>query len=243
MKPHFKQPAEALIWEWDFAAKTGEAIQSIAAVTIAARGRVAEVAALAASDQGFDGQRVRVQLEGGTDGESYLVTVRIVDAGGQEAELDAEFLCADLGWIAPDGTTPYLTIAEMVEAFGYEELVRLTDELGTRRIDKARLIAAIMSAQAEADGYLASRYTVPLTAPIPLLLKNAVRDRARFKLYNQEAPEGVKTAAADALRTLRDLATGTMKLPQAETPPATSSDPVMWHSGGRTYPPGSLDGY
>lgn len=243
MKPHFKQPSEALIWEWDFSLKTGEAIQSIESVTIAARGRVAEVAALTASDQGFAASRARVQLDGGTDGESYLVTVRIVDAAGQHAELDAEFLCADLAWIAPDGTTPYLTIAEMVAAFGYEELVRLTDELGTRRIDKARLVGAIMAAQAEADGYLASRYTVPLTAPIPLLVKTAVRDRARFKLYNQEAPEGVKTAAADALRTLRDLATGTMKLAQAETPAATSSDPVMWHSGGRTYPPGSLDGY
>lgn len=243
MKPHFKQPSEALIWEWDFAAKTGEAIQSVAAVTIAARGRVAEVAPLTAGDQGFDGQRVRTRLEGGTDGESYHVTVRVVDVAGQHAELDAEFLVADLAWIAPDGVTPYLTIAEMVEEIGYEELVRLTDELGTRRIDKARLIAAIMAAQAEADGYLANRYTVPLSPPIPLLVKNAVKDRARFRLYRTEAPEGVRLAAAEALVTLKGLAAGTMKLPQAETPPATSSDPVIYHTAGRTYPPGSLDGY
>ena len=243
MKPIFKQPSEALIWEWDFGSKTGEAIQSIAAVGVAARGRVAEAAALTVSDQGFDGQRARVQLEGGTDGESYLVTVRVVDAAGQEAELDAEFLVADLAWIAPDGTTAYLTIAEMVEEIGYEELVRLTDELGTRRIDKSRLIAAIMASQAEADGYLASRYTVPLAPPIPLLVKTAVKDRARFRLHRTEAPEGVRLAAAEALVTLKGLATGTMKLPQAETPPATSSDPVMYHTAGRTYPPGSLDGY
>lgn len=243
MKPHFKQPSEALVWEWDFAAKTGEAIQSIAAVTIAARGRVAEVAALTVGDQGFDGQRVRTRLEGGTDGESYHVTMRVVDVAGQTCELDAEFLVADLAWIAPDGTTPYLTIAEMVEEVGYEELVRLTDELGTRRIDKARLVSAIMASQAEADGYLASRYTVPLSPPIPVLIRTAVKDRARFRLYRTEAPEGVRTAAAEALRTLRDIASGAMKLPQAETPPATSSDPVMVHTAGRTYPPGSLDGY
>jgi len=245
MKPMFKQPSEAKIWTWNFAPDLGgEAIASILSVTVAARGRVAQVLPLVIGAQGYEGQQARARLDDGTDGESYLVSVKVADAAGQKYELDAEFLCVDLSWAAPDGSTPYLSIAEFVEEVGYEEAIRLTDELQTGRIDKARLIAVIEAAQAVADGYLASRYSVPLAAA-PQIVKSAVLDLARRRLYRLEAPEGVKLAAADAMANLKAIAKGDMRLPQAEEPAAspTTVSPVLVSTAGRTYPPGSLDSY
>lgn len=246
MKPNFKQPSEALIWRFDFAAAMGgEAISSILSTSVSARGRVPAALPLVIGDSGFAGQAARVRLDDGTDGETYLVTVRVADAAGQKYELDGEFLCIDTGYIAPDGITPYLSIAEFVEEVGYEELVRLTDELNTGRIDKARLIAAIDAAQAVADGYLAGRYSVPIAAPIPRIVKSAVLDLARRRLYRLEPPDGIKTAAADAMANLKAIAKGDMKLPQAQEPAAspTAASPVLVATSGRVYPAGSLDGY
>jgi phage gp36-like protein len=246
MKPNVKQLAEDLAWEWDLGTKLGsEAIQSVESVAIAARGRVPAVLPLVVGDQGFAGQLVRTRLDDGTDGESYLVTVRVATASGQRAEVEAEFVVVDLSWIYADGATPYLSVREFVEWTGYEEAVRLTDELGIGRVDKPRLVAAIEDAQAVADGWLAARYAVPIAAPVPRLVKSAVLDLARRRLYRLEPPDGVKTAAAEALATLKAIGSGVMKLPQAEEPAAapTAADPVRFSGAARTYTDGSLDGY
>jgi phage gp36-like protein len=238
------QPGEKPILPIDFTPQIGAAVISqILNVSIEARGQVAQVTALTVAEQAFDGQEVRLKLQGGTDGELYLVTVTVRDGGGQEATTDFEVAVVDLRWTVPDGTTPYLTIAEFVTHVGLEETLQLTDA-GTGRVGKARLISAIIDAQAVADGYLAGRYTVPL-AEAPQLVKAAVRAMARASLYRDELPFNVKAAADQAVKTLERLSSGAMKLPQAEEPAAApeTTTTIVSHTGGRAYPPGALDAF
>lgn len=241
-----KQPSEQLIYEFDFTARLGATgtIASIAAATVTARGLIAVVAPLSIGAQAIQGAKVRLRLEGGTDGELYLVTVRITDTGGQTHELDAEFSVLDLTWIVPDLTTPYAGITDFVARFGIAEALNLADEAGTGRIDKVRIAGALTDAQAVADGFLASRYSVPYTADWPLL-KMAVLDHARFRLYPQEAPPAVKAASDQAMATFRAMGSGAVRPPTASVPEAApaTSDPVLFVSGGRRMTDATLADY
>ncbi|HPU16081.1 MAG TPA: DUF1320 domain-containing protein, partial [Polymorphobacter sp.] len=222
--PQVKQIAEQLIYPFEFAARLGaETLAGIVSATVTPRGRVVQVAALAIGAQAFGGTQVRLSLNGGTDGEIYSVRVVASDTAGQQHEIEGEIIVADLAWTVPDVTTAYATVFDFVDRFGYDEAVRLTDEFGTRRIDKARIAAALTDAQSLADGYLAAQLVVPVTVNWPLL-KMSVLDLARLRLYPSEPPSGVKDAGAQALATFKAIAAGTIKAPTAVVPDVAPVD-------------------
>jgi phage gp36-like protein len=240
--PILKQPGEDLLVEIDFA---GELVAPIAIESVAVLPRATYGgAALAVVAQAVSGALARVELRGGTAGGSYLVTVA---ASGPNAagpvEREAEILVEDLAWIVPDGTTAYLSIAAFVERAGIAETVRLTSELGTGRIDKRPLIAAIEAAQAEADSYLRARYSVPL-AVAPPEVAGIVYDLALARLYKTELPANVAQARTDARRLLRDIANGTALLSVDAAGPSTApSAPVYFEGGDRRFSRDSMSGY
>ena len=104
-------------------------------------------------------------------------------------------------------------------AFGASEAMDL--DAATGRID-----SAIASACAVADGYIAARYSTPVSS-VGSALKSAVLDIARYSLWDNQAPDEVRTRFEDALRWLRDVSSGKAVLTDSTgavmTTPITSS--------------------
>lgn len=119
---------------------------------------------------------------------------------------------------------PYATQDDLIQRFGHEELIQLTDRALIGQIDRATVGAALGDADAAIEGYLAARYAVPVT-PIPALLRRLACDMARFFLHGNAAPEPVRQAYEDALRVMKDLADGRAVLVGA-LPAAAGSIPA-----------------
>lgn len=75
----------------------------------------------------------------------------------------------------------YATLAAMVARFGEDELIALTAPLDATAPDAAMAGQALADASAVIDGYLASRYALPLET-VPALLEPLCCDIARYRL-------------------------------------------------------------
>lgn len=117
----------------------------------------------------------------------------------------------------------------------------MTDSDGTGRIDRALLVNALGAVQAKADVYISARYKVPLD-PVPEIVKVAIGDMARARLYPRGAPEGVSDDAKAAEKLLEKISDGRLPLPSAAAlPQAASSAPILVSPGRRQYPNGLQD--
>lgn len=221
-----KQPSEIL----DVDVLAGSELAGIT-VLVVARGSIGVSAAFIATSA-ISAEGASVRLSGGLDGEEYLVTARGQLADEQMIEDEIDVLVIDGAWTMPDGGVGYVTIADFVETFGLPEVVLMTSA-GDGRIDKPMLVNALRYAQGVADLNLSARYAVPI-ATIPDVVRGAICDIARARLYPRGAPDGVATAAKDAVRTMERIATGAVPLPlPAGSAPAatTSEDPVVFRPG------------
>ena len=117
---------------------------------------------------------------------------------------------------------PYAILADLVGRFGEGELIEQTDRTTGTNVDAAVGGRELAYASATIDGYLASRYVLPLPEPLPDLLTGVCCDLARYALTTDAAPGIVRDPYRDALARLRDIATGALKL-DAATPTAASS--------------------
>lgn len=127
----------------------------------------------------------------------------------------------------------YSTDQNLIDQFGEEEiaqithegqlvdgtLLRLTIEGGDVSTYTAEQQAAAIDAQAaiavaidNADGIIDSYISVVVTLPLAVATPNAIRaasmDIARYRLYDDAAPEEIRRRYDDALRYLRDIAAG-----------------------------------
>ncbi len=107
---------------------------------------------------------------------------------------------------------PYTTSAELRARFGDVEIDELADRLHVGAPDEAVIDRAIADAGALIDSYLSSRYTLPL-ATTPAIVQAWACDIARFKLWDERAPEEVRNRYDDALAALKLLAQGVINLP------------------------------
>lgn len=107
----------------------------------------------------------------------------------------------------------YATQQDMVERFGEQELIQLTDRDGTAgAIVTAVLDRALEDADAEIDGYLAAGgYTLPL-ASVPPILSRIGADITRYHLYDDAATEEVRRRYDRAVALLEAIAKGTVSL-------------------------------
>lgn len=100
----------------------------------------------------------------------------------------------------------YITTQQFIDAFGERELSELTG-------DEAQIFArAADDADALINGYVATRYKLPLASTPPLVVAWAL-DIARFRLWGQRAPDEVRARYDDAVAALKDLARGLIALP------------------------------
>lgn len=132
---------------------------------------------------------------------------------------------------------PYATQQDLVDRFGEDELIQLTDRADppANAIDAVAVARALTDADALIDGYLGSRYALPL-AEVPPLLVGIACDLARYQLYPVAPIEAVATKRDQAVATLRDIASGKIALPvgEAETP-APASAGVQIAGPGRVF--------
>ncbi|MBZ6377379.1 hypothetical protein B5C34_05230 [Pacificimonas flava] len=243
MTPTIKDVAETLDVAFDFKVDlAGGSIAEILSVSSELQPGTAEGAALSVEASSIAGTSVRIRLSGGADGGRYRVAVTIRDQADQKLQLAREFAGLSLAWSAPSGAARYLSLQRFIERSGVERAVQLTDELGRGTPDPETLGRAIADAEAEVDANLAGRYETPL-ASVPEIVETITYDLALARLYQRgEPPEAVRLRAKDAREMLRRLSSGAMQLPNAAAQtPAQSSSPILISSGGRQYPPGSLD--
>lgn len=120
----------------------------------------------------------------------------------------------------------YCTVAEVKAMFDDATLAGMTDEDGTGLIDNDTITSAIETADGIIDGYLASRYTVPLSAPIPGLVNLLSADIAVYRLYVghmvTRMTDAVRQMYEDAIAALTKLSKGEIMLP-AVTPDGANS--------------------
>lgn len=105
----------------------------------------------------------------------------------------------------------YATVSDLIARFGEAELIQLTDRAGAHAVDGAIAQRALDDAAAEIDGYLASRYQLPLPTVPPLLARIAC-DIARYLLWEDRASDEVRRRYEDARRMLEAIGKGAVSL-------------------------------
>lgn len=116
----------------------------------------------------------------------------------------------------------YATQQDLIDRFGERELIQRTDRtLPQSTIDTAVVARHLADAQALVDGYLARAATLPL-ATVPAALTRITCDIARYFLWGETAEKDgpVHRAYVDALRWLRDVADGRIRLDMDGAPVA-----------------------
>lgn len=122
---------------------------------------------------------------------------------------------------------PYCTAAAFKERFGTEE----HDELLASGTDRT-YAAAAADADAIIDGYIASRYALPLVT-VPAFVVGIAADLTRYELYEEAPTKEVIERRKMAMDMLRDIRDGNLVLPGASVNASTPSiavsaaDPVF----------------
>lgn len=106
----------------------------------------------------------------------------------------------------------YASLADLIERAGEEEVLQVADRDNDGVADPGVIEAALIHADNIANGFLAVRYTLPLTT-VPDLLRTWCVSIARYQLHRDGAPDYVVRDHKDAQAALRDLVRGTVDLP------------------------------
>ncbi|MBL8575129.1 MAG: DUF1320 domain-containing protein [Hyphomicrobiaceae bacterium] len=127
----------------------------------------------------------------------------------------------------------YATQQDLIVRFGERELIQRTDRaLPQTTIDTDVVARHLGDAEALVDGYLAKAATLPLAA-IPPALTKVTCDIARYYLWGETAERDgpVHRAHGEALRWLRDVADGRIRLDVGGEPVAQPGGGAVSYSG------------
>jgi len=131
----------------------------------------------------------------------------------------------------------------MEERFGAKELLKLTDRSDppAGAIDAAVVTRALSDAEAEINGYLAARYTLPLPST-PAVLKRLCCVIARYYLYDDWANDQVRAQFEDATKLLKLIAEGKVHLgTEPAAPPQTRASEPQFTTSERKFSRESLE--
>lgn len=139
----------------------------------------------------------------------------------------------------------YATQQDLINRFGTVEVTELSDRDNTGAINAAIVAQALADADAMINGYVASRYTLPLST-VPAEINRLACDVARYFL-SQRPTEEVRTRYEDARAWLAQVAKGTFGLgisnDQAATPAAPAGGPQVSQGADRQFTQDSLQGF
>lgn len=108
---------------------------------------------------------------------------------------------------------PYCTQAQLENRYGTALLVEISDraDVPTGTVDTDLVLRAITDADALIDGYLAGRYALPL-ASVPALVTDLSQRIAVYYAHSNVASDKIGRDYEAALRQLKDIASGLIKL-------------------------------
>ena len=117
----------------------------------------------------------------------------------------------------------YATVQQMTDRFGANLLVALTDRaaVATGLIDSAIVEKALNDASEVIDGYLASKYVLPL-ATTPGIVADLCQSIAIYKLHITQPDEKIVRDHQDGLKALRDILDGRLRVPVAGLDPTVT---------------------
>jgi phage gp36-like protein len=139
----------------------------------------------------------------------------------------------------------YATLQELIDRFSERLLLQLTDRADppAAAIDETVVDRALTDADAVIDGYLAGRYQLPL-AEVPPLVVDLAQVIAIYKLHPFEPDPKISKDYDQALKTLRDISQGVVRLPVAGVEPeAKPSSGVMTNDRERPFTEDNLKGF
>jgi phage gp36-like protein len=116
----------------------------------------------------------------------------------------------------------YATQDDLVNRFGEPEIIQISNETPSDTIDADRVTLVLTDTDARIDGFLGSRFTLPLTT-IPPALTGYACDIARYLLARLPTDE-MRARYEDALRWLGKVAKGEYGLgvdAEGDTPAAS----------------------
>lgn len=131
----------------------------------------------------------------------------------------------------------YATQQDLVDRYGLDEIVQLTDRTGTGQVDATVVARALADADAIIDAYVGLVTTLPLSS-VPPRLSQAACVIARYSLWQDGHPDRVRLDYEDAIAWLRDIAAGRASLglapsvaPAPSTAPPAARAPARWPAG------------
>lgn len=137
----------------------------------------------------------------------------------------------------------YATQQDLVDRFGESELIQLTDRSESGVVDAAVVTRALADADAEINGYLTARYTLPL-ATVPEVLVRVASDIARYYLFGDAMIETVKDRYENAIKLLKGVSSGLVDLGVAvNQTPISSTGSVKVSAPDRVFDSATLAGY
>lgn len=122
----------------------------------------------------------------------------------------------------------YASQQNLTDRFGEDELIQLSDRANTGLINSTVVARALADADAEINGYLSTRYTLPLSS-VPEVLVVIACNIARYRLDNRDPREDIVTRYKDAIKYLKDVASGegSLGVDSSNARPATNNSVQM----------------
>lgn len=108
----------------------------------------------------------------------------------------------------------YASLDDLVARAGDAEIRQIADRDRDGTPDPAVVAAALLDADNAIDGYIATKYDLPLPS-VPALVRTWAVSIARYGLHRNGAPEHVRQDYTDAIAALKDVAAGRIALPVA----------------------------
>lgn len=105
----------------------------------------------------------------------------------------------------------YATQQSLIDRFGQQEILELSDRSNAGAIDAAVVTRALTDADAEINGYLAAKFTLPL-ATVPETIVRLAADMARYYLYDDRVTDAVKDRYSNAIKFLRGVVSGDISI-------------------------------
>ena len=139
----------------------------------------------------------------------------------------------------------YTSLALLQDRFGLDELIQRSDKFVpyTGAVVTSVIDRAIADADAEIDGYVGSRYTLPLPTPTPPVLVPIACDIARYRLYDDAVTDVVRQRYEDAIARLKDIAAGRLSLGIDPAPAANGAGGIVVRAPARIFGADQLKDY
>ena len=119
----------------------------------------------------------------------------------------------------------YTTLQELIDRYGEAMLIGLTDrdDVSTGAVDPETIDQAIAADGAQIDGYVGSRYALPMSETPPLIAKLA-RAITCWERHVYDAPDKITEDYKEAVGTLKDISRGAVVLDVAGNEPESSGN-------------------